>query len=66
MDAFHERVLRDDETPDLGRVVLDPVHEPALLELCEQAELPQLVETHSSSTRMRPSRVPGSSAYSAS
>ena len=60
--ALDERVLRDDETVDLRRVVLDPLREPSPLELCEQAELPELVEPHSSSIRMRPSSVPGSSA----
>ena len=64
--ALDERVLRHDEAPDLGRVVLDPLHEPESLELGEQAELSELVEPHSSSTRARPSSVAGSRAYSAS
>ena len=36
MDAFDERVLRDDEPADDGRVVLDADDQPAPLELREQ------------------------------
>ena len=64
--ALDERVLRHDEPVDLRCVVLDPLREPAPLELGEQAELTRLVEPHSSSIRTRPSSVSGSSAYSAS
>ena len=43
-----------------------PLREPAPLELREQAELPELVESHNSEILVRASSVPGSSAYSAS
>ncbi len=66
MDAFDERVLRDDEAVDHRRVVLDPVREPAPFELCEQRELAELVESHRSSILTRSSSVAGSSAASAS
>jgi hypothetical protein len=46
--------------------VLDRLREPAPLELGEQAELAEVVEPHTSSIRVRPSSVSGSSAYSAS
>jgi hypothetical protein len=63
---YDERVLCDDEAVYLRRVVLDPLREPSPFELREQAELPELVEAHSSSMRTCPSSVAGSSAYSAS
>ncbi len=67
VNALDERVLRHDEAADHGGVVLDPLHEPAPLELREEPELPELVEPrHSSEMRARPSSVPGSSAASAS
>ena len=47
MDALDERVLRDDEAAvELRRVVLDPLREPAPLELGQQAELTELREPH--------------------
>ena len=67
MDALDECVLRHDEPPDDRRVVLDPLREPALLELGEEPELPELLEPcQSSEIRARPSSVSGSSAASAS
>ena len=60
--ALDQRILRDDEPVDLRGVVLDAQRKPALLELGKQAELPRLVEPHSSSIRTRPSSVSGSSA----
>jgi hypothetical protein len=67
VSSLDERVLRHDEAADNGGVVLDPLHEPAPLELGEEPELPELVEPrHSSEIRARPSSVPGSSAASAS
>ena len=60
--ALDQRVLRHDEPVDLRCIVLDALRQPAPLELGEQAELPRLVEPHSSSIRTRPSSVSGSSA----
>ena len=48
MDAFDERILRDDDPVDLRGVVLDPVHEPALFELRQKPELTELRELHQS------------------
>ena len=62
MHALDECVLRDDEPVDLGGVVLDAVRQPPPLELGEQSKLTGLVESHSSSTRVRPSSSAGSSA----
>ena len=62
MHALDECVLRDDEPVDLGGVVLDAVREPPPFELGEQSKLTGLVESHSSSTRVRPSSSAGSSA----
>ena len=50
-----ERVLGDDETAHLRRVVLDPLREAATLELRQQAELAEPVDGHSSPMRVRPS-----------
>ena len=66
VDPLDERVLRDDEPVDHGRVVLDPLREAAPLELGEQPELAELPELHDSEIRARPSSVSGSSAASAS
>ena len=67
MDALDERVLRDDEPADDGGVVLDPLREPAPLELREQPQLAELPEgRQSSEMRARPSSVAGSSAASPS
>ena len=45
--ALDERVLRDDEpVRELRRVVLDPLSQPALLELGEEAQLTDLREPH--------------------
>ena len=40
MDAFDERVLRDDEAADLRRVVGDPLRQAAPLELREEPDSP--------------------------
>jgi hypothetical protein len=48
VDALDERVLRDDETVDLGRVVLDLLREAAPLELRQEPELTELRELHRS------------------
>ncbi len=61
VDAFDERVLRHDETVDLGRVVLDADDQAATLELGEELEL-----VHDSEYLARPSTVSGSRAASAS
>jgi hypothetical protein len=66
MHALDERILRDDEAPDLRGVVLDALREPSALELGKEPELPSLVEPHNSSMRVRPFSSAGSSAYSAS
>ena len=45
--ALDERVLGDDEAvPELGRVVLDPLSQPAPFELGEEAQLTDLREPH--------------------
>ena len=47
MHALDERVLGDDEAvPELGRVVLDPLSQPAPFELGEEAQLTDLREPH--------------------
>ena len=46
MDPLDERVLRDDELPELRGVVLDPLREAAPLELGQQAGLTDLREPH--------------------
>ena len=47
MHALDERVLGDDEAvPELRRVVLDPLCQPAPLELGEEAQLTDLREPH--------------------
>ncbi len=47
VDILDERVLCDDAAVvELGGVVLDPLHEPAPLELREQAELAEVREPH--------------------
>ena len=67
MNAFDERVLRDDEPVDDSGIVLDPLGEAAPIELREQLELAELAESrHSSAIRARPSSVSGSSAASPS
>ena len=58
MDAFDERVLRDDDAAvELRRVVLDPARKAAALELGEQPELAELRELHRSPAGARPRRA---------
>ena len=57
VDALDQRVLGDDApSGQLGRVVLDPHREAALLELGEQAELADVTEPHGSPARRRDRR----------
>ena len=67
VNSLDQRILRHDEPLHDGGVVLDPLRQPAPLELGQEPELPELVEPrHSSEIRARPSSVSGSSAASAS